>query len=1514
LDEASIPSAASGPEPLSGPVQNPLAPSLEVSGRSGRAALPSRWSPRRGWFGPGGPLDISRIAAERREARRSWRSAASIGSLGLGLAVGGLLVVGLALRWGLDPLIAAAFGRWKPRLEGLVGRALGHPLELGPYRGFGPDGLRLGASRFRPGPLDASTVAVSGLVVRPLPLASWRQRALVLDLRGEGVQVDLRRNARGRVWELGQLPPGGEPPRISLSFHLPDPSRLRLWGYSVSGQPLLADLRGDGQVVLHEHRLEVRSQLTVPGRGGMVQLRGEGDWKRNLWQLQTVSRRFGIGALQPLLPRPWNLDGAADGQVRLRLDQGRPSCDGSLLVRRFRWQPRDRVQALSSDGLPLRCQARTLTLAEAPWRYGPWSGRIAAGRAADGLLNLRLSARPPAGHPLAASLASAPPLRASLRGRWRAGVLAVEELEGRYRSSLLRASGRVGRQLALRGGWWLDPTDLPDSARLPDWLRRSALQGSLQADGSAGAPSLALRSSGIVLPLVGPAQLALSWSDGLLRLQQLSAVHLEASGTMPLAQVPGRGLVSGPIRSRFRLRDFPLQRLNPLVGTQLQGRIDAQGELAGTGADLRPNLWLRLRNPAVGPLRLQETWSGTLSADAGSGLLRLAAEEPGAPGRLEAQLDRRWQPTLASLDRGGGRLTLQGSPERYAWRASSFPLRGLALALGSDPALRSLQGRMGGEGSLELRPLAFNGALSLDRPSLLGVSGRSLVARMDYRQRRYSLTGSFEPLLAGRLEGSLQGRWDGPFQARLQGRHLGAAFFRELLGARDRWLGGQRPPLGQASDLGGLAIETLGRSINDQLRLLAEMRQLAAQRDRQLAELSRAERLQRLQTAIDADLILRGTDPKRAWADLEARGHLWLEHQDRDTSLAADPFVFRLRGPLSGGEGRFDLAGFSLALLPLLTPVPVGLRGSLSAQGSYRLGGGPPRIGLDLALAGGAIGGQELVLQKGRLELVRQALAVKLALRSKAASQGLTMEGTIPLDPDRKDLLLYVASRDDGLLFLSRLAGAALDWRRGTANLRLRVGGSLREPSAEGSLSLRDGECQLAGQTLKAVQATVLFDTSVVEVKGFTARVGSAGRIRAEGRLGLVRPLEGPPSLALELQAVPFAMPRVNARAEGRMTVAGSLLAPRLGGTLAIGHGKINVQPAGLAAAPPGSEKPPQPTTLPRLLESQWDFRDKLVLLGPDVESAASLSLEQTIPRLSWLSFDGLQVRLGPDLRVVLPNVASFSTGGGVRISGRLDPSLRAAGVVRLLQGRLNLFTTNFSLDPDAPNVAVFTPSLGLIPYLDIALRTRIADSLHTLAPSGLADAEAVALANTQLAAQGGFSSLSQLSLILVTVSVSGPADRIADNLRLRSSPPLPQERLVALIGGNSLAGLGGGEAGTALATALGQSLLSPLLSTLSDALGQRVSMALYPTYVTPQVSSIQQPRSRTVPPQLVFGAEVGFDISERFNASLLAAPNRSDIPPQVTLNYRASERVNLEASVDTQGSWQSQLRVFFRF
>ncbi len=918
----------------------------------------------------------------------------------------------------------------------------------------------------------------------------------------------------------------------------------------------------------------------------------------------------------------------------------------------------------------------------------------------------------------------------------------------------------------------------------------------------------------------------------------------------------------------------------------------------------------------VGPLRLSEVWQGSLRASGGvGGSLDLRAEAPAEPGRLRARLDRRWLPTNALLERGGGSLTLAGSPAAYRWQARALPLEGLALALGARPSFQPLRGDLSGTGTLQLQPLAFRGRVAVAEPLFMGLAGQGLQADVRYADRRYDLDATLQPLAGGQLALKLDGRWSGPFAARVEGRGLDALLLRELRRTWSLWRGGPPRPRGQAADLGSLAIDTLGASVDEQARALARAIDGLVSRDQALAAAGRAERLERLRGRFDTDVQLRGPDLGRLTLDLRASGHLWFSHADRDQALASDPFRVELKGPLSGGEGSFSLAGLPLALLGLLTPLPPGLSGGLAGSGRYRLGAGAPSLSLDLSLVDGRLRDRPLLLDRGRLELRGASLAMDLALRARGAGDSITLAGTIPLETRRQGLELRLVSRGDALHFLSELVGDALVWKRGSTDLRLLVRGSLADPIANGFLSVRGGRARFIGQDVRDIQATVLFDFQQLLLQDLTARVGRTGRISGTGRLALVRAQEDAPSLALTLRQVPFAVERVTAVADGRLTLGGSLLAPQLGGDVSVSRGTVNVQPGQLArsSGQPKAQQPVQPTGIKELLESRWDFREPLVLLGPEVQSSSAEQLAQALPSVPWLSFQGLQLRFGPDLRVVVPNVAQFSTGGLLRLSGRLDPSLRASGVVRLLGGRLNLFTTSFSLDPDAPNVAVFTPSLGLVPYLDIALRTRIADSLNVLRPSGL-DGGSGGTSLAEIEAVGGLSSLNQLKLILVTVAVSGPADRIAESIQLRSSPPLPQERLVALIGGNSLAGLSGGGAGTALATVLGQSLLSPLLASLSDLFGQRVSLALYPAYVTQTPSSSTEVRSGRVPPQLVLATEVGYDLSNRVSATVLAAPNRSDVPPQLTLNVKATETLNLQGSIDTQGVWQTLLQVFFRF
>lgn len=1383
----------------------------------------------------------------------------------------------LLLVWGGDQALRKLYEHWRPRLEQPLSQLAGHPVELGGYQGLGWGGLRIGPSRIAPGRLDGSSVLVRSVLVSVDPLASLRQRLPVVHVGLAGVRAELRRNSQGQYWVPGRLAKGSEPPRLDLRLRLVDPALLNL-------QPSGTSLRltGRGAVRPHRREVELAAWLRADGAGDSLAMELQGNWQSQRWDGTLRAKALQLAPLQRLLSLPGQLAGRADGTFALAWRDRQPFCRGGAQLRQLRWRPATGLSRLELPSSQLRCSGQALELDRSAWRWG-----------APGSKGLQGTLR--------------------LEGLWQRNQLQLRQFELARGRSWLRLKGSLARRFDLTGQWQLRPGDLPLQAGTPAWVLNQQVGGSVTARGSWRLPQLQARFGQPSNPLLGRWDAVLDWRDKRLVLQRFSSAHLSARGVLPLGLRAGEGLVPGQLDLNLELQRYPLERLDLLVGTQLQGILQATGRVRGPLKALKPDLDLRIDQPGAGPLSLRENWEGQWFGDpAGGGRLRMQALAPAPVGVLTARLDSRWVPRAVRLDRAGGTLELNGSPRAYRWQASQLPLDGLQLALGPNSRRQPLQAQLSGQGLLELQPLAFSGSAQLDRPVFLGVWGKSGQANIRYAKRRYSVQGAISPLAGGNLAIDWSGVWHGAFRARLQGERLPPLFLQQLVRAWPQWRGGSAPILGRASDIGTLLIDTFSGSVQDQLRALELARdRLSAARLERDRQSSPQERLQRLAGQIDADLRLDGASLLEARADLQARAHLWLPEANQDQPLTSVPVLVKFTGPLRRGAGNFSLADLPLELLALLTPVPAGLRGRLSLQGRYRLGTPQPELALNISLVDGYLRETALVLERDTIQLEQARLLLDLSLRAAGASSSVELAGVVPLDPGKQGLELRLASRDDGLRFLAGLAQPALQWNQGTGDLQLLVRGSVREPIANGFLRFRGAQLQFIGQKVRDVDATVLFDFEQLLLQEFNAKVGDKGVVRGSGSLGLFRPdatADGKDAnLKVELEKVPFAMSRIKAVADGSLQIGGSVAALDIGGELAVSRGSVNVQPARLAseanlAAPVASAA--------ELLESRWNYDQPLVLLGPDVESNASEALRAAVPNASFVGFDDLKLKLGPDLRVGIPNLASFGTSGLLRLNGRLDPSLRLQGVVRLLNGRLNLFTTTFGLDPESPNVAVFTPSMGLIPFLDISLRTRVSDNLPST--SGIGTAGSLSLQDFQAA--GATNSLDQLNLVQVFLSVSGPADRLADNLVLRSSPPLSEDRLLALIGGNTLAGLAGSAGGTALATALGQTLLSPLLGTLGDAFGQRLSFALYPTYVNQAVSSGDARRSGRVPPQLVLGAEIGLDLSERFNASVLAAPNRSDVPPQLNLNFKASELLNLQGAVDAQGAWQTQLQLFFRF
>ena len=1412
---------------------------------------------------------------------------------------------------------------------------MAHPLHLGPYAGLRPWGLMVGPSRFLPGQDNPSSLEAAAVTVSLDPLRSLLQRAWVLQIDVRDTKVQLRRNSRGAYWELGRLPPGRPAPPLVLRISPQGPARVQL--HPAVGPPLALRVEGDSTVHLRRRELQLAA-LVRPAEGGALRVGLRLHWQRRQWQLQLTPRAMPLQPLLPLLPAAvqqqvrGRLSGDLQGQLLLRQGQ---SCQGQLLIRQVRWRSTVLPAPLQAGHLRLLCDQRELRLDPSALAMGAWRGELSgrytlAGPDRDRLA-LTLKAREDRrDHRLQARLEGPwQRPRLKLEGRFlvppaasSTPVLATASLDLGFQArptvqltrlvlrradARLVASGRLWPRLDVRsqelsvGRELLRPLQ-PLLGAAPD------PRGQLQLQGTWQQPSLSASLDQPATPLLGPLQAELRWWPGLIRLERLSAPELSASGELPLLPAANDGLRTGDLSLSFDLRRYRLERLPALQGTRLRGELQAWGEVRGPLAALRPDLQLRLFQPGIGPVLLEETWQGQLRQASSAGVeLTMRPQRAVADGLLLARLNGRWQPQQLTLERAGGSLSFRAAGRRYAWQVRAFPLAGVSVALGSGGSQQPLHGRLSGQGQLDLQPLAVVGTATVQQPQLLGLSGRELRLSGSLRARRYALQTRWLGPRDAAVDLRLRGVQGGVFWSRIEARQLSPGLIQPLQLAWKRARDPRLFPSGRAADLGPLLIPAAGFTLNDQLAAL-----LAAQERRQLAVDAANERgrsITDLDGRVDLALTLAGPRLDRLSLDLDARGHLWWREQGLDRPLGDAPLTARLQGALWQGRGSFSLQNLPLALLALFTPVPEGLRGSLAMQGTYGWGRrrAQRQLTAEIALINGELRDQPLALERGSLALRAGRLDLDLSLRGAAAASSVDLRGTIPLRPDQSGLELRLASRGDGLRFLSVLAGPGLRWQQGSADLQLLVRGSQSEPVANGFLRLRKGLVQLAGQTLRNVEATVLFDFSELELQQLSAQVGSAGVISGSGQLPLFTAgTEVPRLLRLQLRQVPFSLPRMTAQADGELLVSGALRRPVLGGELRLSRGSINVQPGQLAS----ESEPERPVTVRQLLEERWDFSRPLVVMGQQLESTASRDLRETVPNLPFLALSDLRLRLGPDLRVTVPNVLNFNTGGLLTLNGPLDPTIRASGVVRLLNGRLGLFTTNFSLDPDAPNVAVFTPRLGLIPYLDIALRTRVSDTLTGSATATGPDLNSP----SNLNANTTFSSVDQLRLVKVRLEATGPADRLAQNIRLTSSPPLPPERLVALIGGNSLVGLVAGNAGSALATVLGQSLLSPLVGGLSDAFGQRLSFALYPTYFAPAELVPNANRSRRLPSQLVLGSEIGLDLTERFNFSVLAAPNRSDIPPQMTLRYQASDRLGVQTSIDTEGRWQSQLQLFFRF
>jgi translocation and assembly module TamB len=386
-------------------------------------------------------------------------------------------------------------------------------------------------------------------------------------------------------------------------------------------------------------------------------------------------------------------------------------------------------------------------------------------------------------------------------------------------------------------------------------------------------------------------------------------------------------------------------------------------------------------------------------------------------------------------------------------------------------------------------------------------------------------------------------------------------------------------------------------------------------------------------------------------------------------------------------------------------------------------------------------------------------------------------------------------------------------------------------------------------EPLTDVHGTINLDGDRITVTDLIGRF-QQGAVKATGSLSLFDPFAPNSLLTVVLDRVALNLKRIySGGIDGRVEISGSALLPSIGGYLTL--------------------------------------TDGLVFL-PDPDAPAPVL--DPIGSTPVIRYDDLKILLDRNIRLVSPPTLDFVAEGLLNVRGLLDnPS--PAGKIFLRDGRVNLFTTAFTLDQNRFNTAIFDPQYGRDPILDVRMDAAVTQTTRNRIVSNVGAADLTRSRELQDVAieRGG------VETIRITATVQGRASQLFDQLELSSTPARPPLELYSLIGGGvSESTEGGGTVAIA-----SSALLTQIQSIVSRALGLR-DFRLFPAF-DPRTSS------------LGLGAEVGVRLNDRLSTSFQVILDRDD-SVRFGARYRISDDVILHGSTDFNGDDRGSIEFQTRF
>lgn len=987
-----------------------------------------------------------------------------------------------------------------------------------------------------------------------------------------------------------------------------------------------------------------------------------------------------------------------------------------------------------------------------------------------------------------------------------------------------------------------------------------------------------------------PVSTLVNWNGEFLNLEKITGDNIEGTGWIRISengQLEDLGLELN--KATINLAKFSEQ-------LSLEGQLNFQGEINKNSNNIQVNGDLAISELEVPGLNFEPLLKGTIiTKDSQELELNLAGEND----KVQVSLASNYQPNQFLVEQGESSLRGDRYQDNLAITAENIPIEIINsiqfLPLNYE---LPLSGQLSAQATVDLNTLYTVGNFQIAAPFLGQLKGEKLTANFNYRYQILNINNlelkQESTAYVGEVELNLRETVP-QVQAKLtiqEGKVQDILETIQIFQLGDLLLGLSPRKYGNAATLNedntkvkqGLP----NQSILEQLRLLAQLNYQLKEEQKTVNDTIELPDLDELKGSIDAEILVSGYLDSRLQADFNIRGKNWQWGNYKVNDLlvigAFVDSIFNISTiSLKSGESSLDFLGnftqkqqngrLTVTNLPLnlvesmlKLPVNVAIKGKLN--GAVNLGGSREN-----PQAQGNFTLEEMVIDQISVYSTQAIFNYKNAnlnfsLKSLLTDKATPIElkGNFPyqlpfatIKPEKQQFNLSLNIQDQGLKLMNIFTEDIVSWQSGKGKVNIDILGTFDQAEGRllniktaGEANFQDGVIVsqfFPDRPFQQIQGQILFDFNSIQVEELTGNF-SGGDFSASGSIPLSQAGTANEFLNIDLDYLTLQIKGLyEGGVEGNIQIFGSILEPNLTGKLNLSQGEV--------------------------------------LLGDPSNSTAVLE-----GYASRIEFDGLQLNLKEEIKLIRPPVLSFTADGTLNLFGNLN-NPRPEGTIELKQGGVNLFTTNFRLANNTTNRARFFPNQGLDPYLEVELvgsvtETESQDLLRDPASSEVSDIPV--------------SSFGTLETIRVEANVRGFASQLTNSLELSSSPPRTEQEIIALLGGSFVNTLGRGETTLGLASLAGSAIFGSFQGELADTLGLN-ELRIFPTPIIQE-----QDRRET------FGlaAEIGVDLTGNFSISVLKVLTNTE-PPQFGVRYRLNEtwllRGSTNFSKDNRGILEYQLR-----